>query len=52
MKVEPINERVILMKINCKPKLINIIQVYFPTGEADEDIVLEVYFDSEPGPIT
>ena len=45
MKVEPINERVILMKINSKPKPINIIQVYFPTGELDEDIVLEVYSD-------
>ena len=45
MKVEPINERVILMKINSKPKPINTIQVYFPTSESDEDIVLEVYSD-------
>ena len=36
--VTPVNERIIHLRIEAKPKAINTIQVYFPTSDADETI--------------
>lgn len=40
---ETINERIITIKINSQPCIVNIVQLYAPTSEADEDTVEEFY---------
>uniref|UniRef100_H3AEA7 Endonuclease/exonuclease/phosphatase domain-containing protein n=1 Tax=Latimeria chalumnae TaxID=7897 RepID=H3AEA7_LATCH len=42
-RVEPINERVMVITVQVKPSPLNIIQVYMPTTDGDDNKVHEVY---------
>ena len=41
--VTPISERIMMIRINAKPSPVNIIQVYFPTTDANDDEVISMY---------
>jgi len=42
-EVRPVNDRVILARLDAKPRPMNIIQVYLPTTAAEEEEVKDVY---------
>uniref|UniRef100_H3A3N0 Reverse transcriptase domain-containing protein n=1 Tax=Latimeria chalumnae TaxID=7897 RepID=H3A3N0_LATCH len=42
-RVEPINEQVMVITVQAKPSPLNIIQVYMPTTDGDDNKVHEVY---------
>jgi exonuclease III len=44
MGYEPVNERIVVVRINGKPKNITMVQMYDPTATADEEIV-QVFLD-------
>ncbi|CAG4966253.1 unnamed protein product [Colias eurytheme] len=43
----PINDRIISIKFNASPTPLNIIQVYAPTGQANDEVVEEFYKELE-----
>ncbi|XP_072022674.1 craniofacial development protein 2-like [Amphiura filiformis] len=45
LKVQPISDRIIMIRLNAKPKPITIIQIYMymPTTEADDEEILSIY---------
>ena len=43
LKVQPISDRIIMMRLNAKPKPITIIQIYMPTSEAEDEEILSIY---------
>lgn len=43
MGYETINERMIMIKINSQPCIVNILQVYAPTSDADDELIEEFY---------
>lgn len=45
LSVEPINDRIILLRIDAKPRPITFVQVYMPTNDYDDSDVLDVYAD-------
>ena len=42
---EPVNSRIIVVRLNAKPKCISLIQVYAPTSTADEHQIEQFYED-------
>ena len=40
---EQVSERIVVVKIDTKPKPTTIVQVYMPTSSADDEVVEEVY---------
>jgi hypothetical protein len=54
-EIRPISDRVITMRMDAKPRPLNLVQAYFPTSASEEDEVKEVYasiqrvVDSIPG---
>lgn len=45
IRVQPVNDRIILLRVNAKPQPITMIQVYMPTTDGSDEAVLEVYAD-------
>lgn len=43
MGYKPINERVIMLKIRAKPSIINIVSLYAPIANAEEEIIEQFY---------
>ncbi|XP_072046614.1 craniofacial development protein 2-like [Amphiura filiformis] len=43
LKVQPISDRIIMIRLHAKPKPITIIQIYMPTPEADDEEILSIY---------
>ncbi|XP_072037645.1 uncharacterized protein [Amphiura filiformis] len=43
LKVQPISDRIIMIRLNAKPKPITIIQIYIPTTEANDEEILSIY---------
>ena len=47
LKVEPVNDRLIMLRLNAKPRPITVIPMYMPTTNGDEAEVLEVYAEMQ-----
>lgn len=43
----PISDRMIILKINAKPMIVNMIQIYAPTSTSDNDVMESFYKDLE-----
>ena len=43
LKVQPISDRIIVIRLNAKPQPMTIIQVYMPTTETEDDEVLSIH---------
>ena len=43
LKVQPISDRMIMIRLDAKPNPITIIQIYMPTTEAEDEEVLAIY---------
>ena len=43
LKVQPISDRIIVIRLNAKPQPMTIIQVYMPTTETKDDEMLSIY---------
>lgn len=43
LRIQPVNDRIFLLRVNAKPQPITLIQIYMPTTDASDDDVLEVY---------
>ena len=43
LKVQPISDRIIMIRLDAKPQPLTIIQIYMPTTEAEDDEVFSIY---------
>ena len=43
IRIKPVNERIIMITIEAKPKNLNIIQIYMPTTKEEDEQILNMY---------